>query len=438
MRPAPTGGIYQPCLNNPDHPPPPCLDSHIIGVFTMNGSVVQHLHHAGVPVWFIQEWDGTPLRRNVLEVVEITMPRPPFRMGDYSPPFPTILCGLMTNEQCYTSICTYLLKRQLSPVPFVRGINESASAIASTSSTSAWVAPSNPVPHKLTFQGPNRPPKPKKKKQDPNTKVEFTGRNKFEPVAHPFALYSIPAWCDALSAVDYSPARIVDQASANRNSNQYVFPDPGLIMHSKHIDLYILNWLQVDRVWTFFVVEGGTLSPQDWRHLLFLDFSKPPPDGDTPTRKRSRELYEKLRTRANQFSTSVQLVDGFSTAPTWNGQPVTTPVAEKTKLEERERMIRACFAPARFKLPKIDLQNIGLASNKIEDRLPYIIALGKVVKSWTLNPDPVLLLCDRRQPELHFDQPHHHGLERVVTQVYCQTFWNYFGRAAQIPYRLHQ
>ncbi|KAF9035300.1 hypothetical protein BJ165DRAFT_1533790 [Panaeolus papilionaceus] len=470
--------VYQPRLNNPDHPPPPRPDSHIIGAFTMNGSVVQHLYRAGVPVWFVQEWDDTPLRRNVLGVVAITMPSPPFKMSDYSPPFPTIYRGLMTNEQRYTNICTYSLKRQLGPDPFVQGNNRAASALASTSSSSSWVAPSNPVPHftvsnTVTSQGASRPPQAKKKKQDPNKKVEFTGRNKFEPLVDAFAPYSIPAWRDALSAVDYSPARIVDHASADRNSNQYVFPDPGLFLSSKHTDLYIHNWLRIERVWSLFVVQNGTLSPQDWRHLLFLDFSKPAPEGDSPTRKRCRELYEKLQTRGNQFSAGVRLVDIYSTVPKWNGRPLTTPVQEKTvreimwtlyeynftfelisldrracielgpnpteqKLEEQERMIRACFAPARFKLPEIDPQNIGLASDKIEDRLPYIIALGKVVKSWTLNPDPVLLLCDRRQPELHLDQPRRHGLERIVTQLYCQTLWNYFGRAAQIPHRLHQ
>ncbi|KAF9033914.1 hypothetical protein BJ165DRAFT_1534467 [Panaeolus papilionaceus] len=442
--------VYQPRLNNPNYPPPPRPDNHIIGAFTMNGSVAQHLYRAGVPVWFIQEWDGTPLRRNILHVIDIVMPCPPFRLGDHSPPFPTIFRGLMSDARRYTSICTYSLRRQLSPDPFARGNNGTASVLASTSSTSAWVAPSNPVPQK----------------------VAFTGRNKFEPLEHACAPYSIPAWRDALSAVDYSPARIVDRASADHNSNQYIFPDPGLFMNSKHMDVYILNWLRINRVWFLFVAENGTFSPQDWRHLLFLDFSNPPPDGDSPTIKRRRELYEMLQTRGNQFS-GLRLVDRFSMAPTWNGQPVTASVPEKTareimwtlyefnftfelisldrracielgpnpteqKLEEREKLIRACFAPARFKMPEVDPENIGLASNKLEDRLPYIIALGKVVKSWTLNPDPVLLLCDHRRPELHLDEPRRHGLERVVTQLYCQTFWNYFGRAAQIPHCLHQ
>ncbi|KAF9034588.1 hypothetical protein BJ165DRAFT_1409882 [Panaeolus papilionaceus] len=469
--------VYQPRLNNPDHPPPPQPDNSIIGAFTMNGSVAQHLYRVGVPVWFVQEWDGRPLRRNVLQVVDVTMPRPPFRLSDHSPPFPVIFSGLMTDEQRYTTICTYSLKWQLSPDPFVRGNSGAASALASTSSSSAWVAPSNPAPYitvsnTVTSQGSSHPPK--KRKQDPNSeKVVFTGRNKFELLKHPFAPYSIPAWRDALAAVDYSPAKIVDKASADHNSNQYVFPDPGLFLNSKHLDVYILNWLRLDRVWFHFVAENGTLSPQDWRHLLFLDLSKPPPNGDSPVKKRCRELYAKLQTRNNRFSAGVHLVDEFSKAPTWNGQAVTAPIPGRTvreimwtlyeynftfelisldrqacvelgpnpadqKLEERERFIRACFAVARFKLPDINPENIGLASDKIEDRLPYIIALGKVVKSWTLDPDPVLLLCDRRQPELHIDQPRHHGLERVVAQLYCQTFWNYFGRAAQIPHHLHQ
>ncbi|KAF9046782.1 hypothetical protein BJ165DRAFT_1527844 [Panaeolus papilionaceus] len=465
--------VYQPRLNNPNYPPPHVQITTLWCLY--------HERQCGatpvscrVPVWFIQEWDGTPLRRNILHVVDIVMPCPPFRLGDHSPPFPTIFRGLMSDARRYTSICTYSLRRQLSPDPFARGDNGTASVLASTSSTSAWVAPSNPVPHITVSntQGPNRPPKAKKKKQEPNQKVAFTGRNKFEPLEHACAPYSIPAWRDALSTVDYSPARIVDRASADHNSNQYIFPDPGLFMNSKHMDIYILNWLRINRVWFLFVAENGTFSPQDWRHLLFLDFSNPPPDGDSPTIKRRRELYEMLQTRGNQFS-GLRLVDRFSTAPTWNGQPVTAPVPEKTareimwtlyefnftfelisldrracielgpnpteqKLEEREKLIRACFAPARFKMPEVDPENIGLASNKLEDRLPYIIALGKVVKSWTLNPDPVLLLCDHRRPELHLDEPRRHGLERVVTQLYCQTFWNYFGRAAQIPHRLHQ
>ncbi|KAF9037972.1 hypothetical protein BJ165DRAFT_1407915 [Panaeolus papilionaceus] len=470
--------VYQPRLNNPDHLPPPCPDNNIIGAFTMNGSVAQHLYRVGVPVWFVQEWDGRPLRRNVLQIVDVVMPCPPFKLADHSPPFPTIFSGLMTDEQRYTSICTYSLKRQLSPDPFMRGNSGAASVLASTSTSSVWVAPSNPAPHiaisnMATLQGPSHPPKAKKRKQDPDQKVVFTGRNKFEPLEHPFAPYSIPAWRDALVAVNYSPAKIVDKASADHNCNQYVFPDPGLILNSKHTDVYILNWLRLDRVWHHIVAENGTLSPQDWRYLLFLDLSKPPPDGNATVQQRCRELYEKLQTCVNRFSSSVKLVDQFSNAPRWNSQPVTAPVPERTvreimwtlykynftfelisldrraclelgpnptdeKLDEREKLIRACFAAARFKLPEIDPKNIGLASDELEDRLPYIIALGKVIKSWTLDPDPVLLLCDRRRPELHLDQSRRHGLERVVTQLYCQTFWNYFGRAAQIPHRLHR
>ncbi|KAF9034146.1 hypothetical protein BJ165DRAFT_1534345 [Panaeolus papilionaceus] len=460
--------VYQPRLNNPDHLPPARLDNNIIGAFTMNASVAQYLYRVGVPVWFVQEWDGKPLRCNVLQVVDISMPAPPFRLSDHSPPFPTIFSGLMTDEQRYTAICTYSLKRQLSPDPFVRGNTGVVSALASTSSSSAWVVPSNPascitVSNTVALPGPSHPPKAKKRKQDPHQKVSFTGRNKFEPVDHPFTPYSIPAWHDALAAVDYSPAKIIDNDSAAQNSNQYVFPDPGIFLHSKHMDVYILNWLCLDRIWYHVIAENRTLSPQDWRHLLFLDLTQPPPDGDAP----------KIKMRNDRFSGGVQLVDHFSTPPRWNGQPVTAPVPERIvreimwtlyeynftfelisldqraclelgpnptdqKLEEWERMIRACFAAAHFKLPEVLPENIGLASDKLEDRLPYIIALGKVVKTWTLSPDPVLLFCNRRHPESYLDLSRREGLERVVTQLYCQTFWNYFGRAAQIPHRLHQ
>jgi hypothetical protein len=62
------------------------------------------------------------------------------------------------------------------------------------------------------------------------------------------------------------------------------------------------------------------------------------------------------------------------------------------------------------------------------------MALVLIMKSWkgdkpVIFDAPVDNLCN-------FTQQGREQLEKVVARYYCQQFFNYFGRAAQIPHHL--
>ncbi|PPQ76448.1 hypothetical protein CVT24_013411 [Panaeolus cyanescens] len=477
--------IYQPRLNSHDDYSA-TVSSGIIGAFTTSAEVAQHLFRAGVPVWFVQEWDGRPVRRNIRWAVPVTMPSPPFRFNDHNPPFPTILKGSMVDKNRYEAICTYSLQRLLSPDPFVRGdsmqnppstlsplVSASAATTMWTSST-ALVLPHNSSSsssgvQSSTMQSSSAYSKWKKKpKPSPTEKVQFAGRNKFLPLEDPCAPYPIPVWAKALADVDYSPARI--REGITKNGDQYVFPDPGLFVQSVHRDRYLLNWLQIRYAWRYLVGTGdSTLSPKDWRQLLFLDLSQQPTT-NTPKDRHRRELFDRLAYRNNIMRNGVRVAQNLTLTPEWNKSPVTVPIpdnvvreilwslyeenftyelmsldrracldlqptATPSVLQEREHLVRKCIS--NFQIPQITPQNVGLASEDWQERREYVYYLGKVVRSWTSEPDAALLLSDRKRPE-SLSKGHVEMLEEATAKLYCQTFWNHFGRAAQIPHRLHK
>lgn len=92
--------IYQPRMRG--WKPAASTVNDRVGVFTINESVVQDFHRAGLPVWYLCPWKGGPFDRNVLVVVEPTLSDA--RMDDHDPPFPTIYTGLLGGPEVVDSI----------------------------------------------------------------------------------------------------------------------------------------------------------------------------------------------------------------------------------------------------------------------------------------------------------------------------------------------
>ena len=68
-------------------------------------------------------------------------------------------------------------------------------------------------------------------------------RDKFSPLVSPYAPYPIPAWSAALQAVDQSPSLLVEASKTMQNYGHYIFPDPGLFIHTATARKYIESWL---------------------------------------------------------------------------------------------------------------------------------------------------------------------------------------------------
>jgi hypothetical protein len=75
--------------------------------------------------------------------------------------------------------------------------------------------------------------------------------------------------------------------------------------------------------------------------------------------------------------------------------------------------------------------NLGLADDNFDRRFRFITALILVMDSWK-GPKPAMLAGDLSNLSRNTAME----LEKVVAKYYCQQFFNYFGRAAQVPHRL--
>ncbi|KAF9044103.1 hypothetical protein BJ165DRAFT_1528670 [Panaeolus papilionaceus] len=462
--------------------------NNLVGAFTMDAESAQRLFHAGVPVWYVEEWDGAPLIRNVLSLVDMTMPGRTLSMIDHDPPFPNIYEGDMVGEGRYAAIYLFALGHLTSQNPFERRPTVNWSSIPqssnmnfiqglSESGASRRGGPSHPSSQQhpvasFSAQTSNwnrhgRPP------ADPNANMRLSGRNPFEPVDSTYSPYGIPAWVDAVRSVAYSRSTIADIENCD---SRYVLPDPKLFLGSKNMHAYITTWLQIRMIWEGFIgTDGGALSSQEWRELLNLDLSKPL-TGHSHTAQRRRKLYNKLvYNDTTPFATGVQVQLLGARSPSWEGvtypasQPVPVKIVQQIlwslyklnfhlefialdhrltselhpdrarrtdkQLFDRESAIQRCFSPGIFKIVIHPSCNVGLAANSLEERLEYLINAAKVMKSWPGCPELVSQLSTRRQPS-SIGNTRGSQFKSAIAQFYCQQFWNQFGRAPQVPHRL--
>jgi hypothetical protein len=110
-------------------------------------------------------------------------------------------------------------------------------------------------------------------------------------------------------------------------------------------------------------------------------------------------------------------------------------VTDAAQLLERQLKVSACFPPNLFRHITIPSENCGLATNDFNKRLPFIISLLLVIKSWK-GDKPVIFGAS--EENIHgFSLNAAMAFEKLVTKYYCQQFFNNFGRAAQIPHCLY-
>ena len=104
------------------------------------------------------------------------------------------------------------------------------------------------------------------------------------------------------------------------------------------------------------------------------------------------------------------------------------------QLVERQMKISRCFPIHSFRHVTIPSENCGLAADDLSERFRFVVELLHVVKSWRGNKPAIF---DISMDNLH-DSTHQTRLlmEKTIATYYCQQFFNYFGRAAQIPHRL--
>jgi hypothetical protein len=292
-------------------------------------------------------------------------------------------------------------------------------------------------------------------------------RNKFSPLDSPYAPYPIPAWSAALQAVDQSPSNLIEASKTMPNFGHYAYPDPGLFIHSATAYKYIESWLRVRDAWFMRVaIEPSlALSNQSWRTFLSID-NTVPEKGETKAARRRQEVLDILLPSPEMYP-GVEKRSSSMGPMVWQGRQypagVLPPenvvreilwelfelnfihelqsldrracenmnIANATQLFEREIDVSRCFHTSSFRHIPIPSENIGLADNDFDKRFRFVTGLYFVVKSW--KGDKPAMLVDNLSD---LSQNGARELEKVVATYYCQQFFNYFGRAAQVPHRL--
>jgi hypothetical protein len=285
----------------------------------------------------------------------------------------------------------------------------------------------------------------------------------------PYAPYPILAWSAALQAVDQSPSHLVEASKTMQNFGHYIFPDPGLFIHPATAVKYIESWLRVRDAWFMRVAKEPSLalSNQSWRTFLSIDSTVPGKE-ETKAARRRQETLDIILPNSNMYP-GVEKRSGLMGPIVWQGREYPSGVlppenvvreilwelyevnfihelqsldrrachnldlSSDDQLFDRELLISRCFHTSSFRHVPIPSENLGLADDDFDKRFQFVTGLVFVVKSWK-GDKPAMLAGDLFDLQLSPDGAKE--MEKVVTKYYCQQFFNYFGRAAQVPHRL--
>jgi hypothetical protein len=209
------------------------------------------------------------------------------------------------------------------------------------------------------------------------------------------------------------------------------------------------------------------MSGQNWRDFLATDLSTTS-EKDTKAAKRRQQILDMLTPRSDLFPVKTRSTTGETMI--WQGRkyiPTVLPAdniirevlwdlyqlnfyyellsldrractrltrSNSLLLFHRQALISECFPVDPFKSTSLPTRNCGLAGHDIEERLPFVLALVRVLNSWEGGKPPVFQLANQSFHEI--SASHGTELEEAATKFYCQQFYNYFGRAALVPHRL--
>jgi hypothetical protein len=210
------------------------------------------------------------------------------------------------------------------------------------------------------------------------------------------------------------------------------------------------------------------MSSQHWRTFLSMDLSVPV-QGSTKAAKRRQDVLDMLVPNSSTYP-EVQTRSITNQQLVWQGKEYPSGVlppedvvrqilwelyelnfihelqsldrracadldlTNVAQLVERQMKISRCFPINSFRHVTIPSENCGLAADDVSERFRFVVELLHVMKSWR-GEKPALFGISQhnlRDSTLQTRKL----LEKTIAKYYCQQFFNYFGRAAQIPHCL--
>jgi hypothetical protein len=254
-----------------------------------------------------------------------------------------------------------------------------------------------------------------------------------------------------------------------QNHGHYIFPDPGLFIHPATAVKYIESWLRVRDVWFMRVAKEPSLalSNQSWRTFLSIDNTVPGKEATKAARRRQEaldiilpnpDMYPGVEKRKDltgpivwqgrEYPLGVLPPENVIREILWELYEINfiyelqsldrrachnLDLLSATQLLDREVSISQCFYTSSVRHVPLPSENLGLADDDFDKRFGFITGLVFVMNSWK-GDKPDMLAGD--PSDLQLSPTGAMELEKVVAKYYCQQFFNYFGRAAQVPHRL--
>jgi hypothetical protein len=301
-----------------------------------------------------------------------------------------------------------------------------------------------------------------------------SGRDKFQEPIDASMPPSIESWVLAMQKVDTTRSPIKDTA----HHRGYRFPDPGLFIGTSQKEVYLATWLSARSAWMMGMAkdiwpgDGAQCVPAQWwrdflRRGCFPPISSPvtsskarqPATSEpTKTQRRNEEVTKIFRRHMRTELKEVDSVfwkdrpfvrDDFKNLEpdvvaeilwdlyehNWRldlltlDQVVMPSLWQGEKGYERDNLVKSMFHNSHYLVITFPLANHGLASQSWKDRAPYVKIFRDILSFWPHFPHAV--------GGRNLTTPGDVSLiEQVLADFYCQTFYDYFGRAPITPHRL--
>ncbi|RDB26698.1 hypothetical protein Hypma_005260 [Hypsizygus marmoreus] len=419
----------------------------MIGAYVFDEVVVQEFVRAGLPVWTLKQCSLLSTTR-VDSLVQPRLPTTWAVLEDAIPQYQPFFTGSAVEPSALSSSST-------DSIPSSGPIRTTAM------SSSSQTCHTESKKQKKYGQ-----PYPKNKPSQHGV-APIMGRNKFiEPSS---SLYPppIPAWSEALALVDRDRRNL--KSGSRPVDAGYIFLDPGLfigVSDSAKVPKFLHTWLKYREALLFRVSLGkgtaGPISAQLWRTLL--NYGGEVGQGLGMNNERRQQvagiLGDCLAEKGLQLTSTVttswrqQQLPPDVLPPQNITQEILWELFElnfrfefvgldsrcnntKDTFERQQQLIMACF-PGRHggSLLVVDVGagDRGLAAVSWKDRAHYLLAMLKVIRSWSECPSSLVDGAEKGVEEL--SESVVLAMEEGLARFYTQSFFNHFARAAIVPRRL--
>ncbi|PPQ68817.1 hypothetical protein CVT24_007702 [Panaeolus cyanescens] len=427
-----------------------------IGAFTTNVRVVEEFASVGIPVWFIRPHSSS-FDSNVLAEVAPTHYHNTLVMEKH-PHYPPVFKGRCDVDSfvVVTHVLQFSRHQLTGPNPFI-GDDPSSNRNSE----------GEPPAKKL------KAGYPQKASSASSSAHQTLGRDKFQPLTGPMAPFSIPAWAEQLRNVDQTQPPATERLP---KGGYYAYPDPALFLTAqtdKKRQLMIEAYSRIGPVWQSRLQEssGMAMTNQQWRDLLHVTFTLHPDQwikGETKAAIRQRAVLKELlpagcghRTvdKAEMYSLpgtgesfssgrlppvdSIRKFAYFLYMLNFQSElsaldQVAREYLDPIALSEHEGEIMHLFPYDTFIVSRVSTANSGLAADSLRDRIPYLRTFARIMSCWKgEKPDIFRLGRHHSGSDANIPVDVAAELEKEIARFYCQQFFNYFRRAAQIPHRLN-